>query len=439
MSEEENEVTTEETAEVATEPAAEEPAAEAVAEPAVEETAPAVAEPAPAAVAEYVEEEELKFPRVIDLTTIFRPIPGENPSGENQRYSGLYDELNEARRADDDLALGAWQTDLKIADFRKVIDLATSALTSQTKDMQVAAYLTEALVKEHQFVGLRDSLKMMAGLQDRFWETIHPEIDEGDMEGRANAIAFFDTQASFAIKEAIITQGTGYNYLDWEDSKKYDVPDNLDTLDSTDQQRYRELMAQAEKEKRTTAELWKKAIGVSRRAFYEDLAILIAECWAEYKAINIVIEEKFDPKQMPGMSNLKKSLEAVEAQVDILLALKREEEPDEIEEEVAEGAEGEEGTGTGAAKGAPGTSGAIQNRTDALKRLAQLADYFRKTEPHSPVSYLVTRAVKWGNMPLESWLQDVIKDENVLFQIRQTLGFNTGLTEETDATAQENW
>jgi hypothetical protein len=28
-------------------------------------------------------------------------------------------------------------------------------------------------------------------------------------------------------------------------------------------------------------------------------------------------------------------------------------------------------------------------------------------------------------MPLETWLQDVIKDENVLFQLRQTLGFNT--------------
>ena len=27
-------------------------------------------------------------------------------------------------------------------------------------------------------------------------------------------------------------------------------------------------------------------------------------------------------------------------------------------------------------------------------------------------------------MPLENWLQDVIKDENVLFQLRQTLGLD---------------
>lgn len=90
----------------------------------------------------------------------------------------------------------------------------------------------------------------------------------------------------------------------------------------------------------------------------------------------------------------------------------------------------------------PETAGAIQGRADALKRLAQLAEFFRKTEPHSPISYLVTRAVKWGNMPLETWLQDVIKDETVLFQIRQTLGFNTGVAPENpeyDPNAQENW
>jgi type VI secretion system protein ImpA len=57
------------------------------------------------------------------------------------------------------------------------------------------------------------------------------------------------------------------------------------------------------------------------------------------------------------------------------------------------------------------------------------AEFFQKTEPHSPISYIVQRAVKWGNMPLESWLQDVIKDETVLFNLRQTLGFNTNSTD----------
>jgi len=74
-------------------------------------------------------------------------------------------------------------------------------------------------------------------------------------------------------------------------------------------------------------------------------------------------------------------------------------------------------------------TGAIANRKDALKRLNDIADFFQKTEPHSPISYIVQRAVKWGNMPLENWLQDVIKDETVLYQLRQTLGFNTAAGE----------
>jgi type VI secretion system protein ImpA len=390
------------------------------------------------------ENEELKFPPVLDLEAIMLPISEENPAGESMRYSGLYDEITEARRADVDVAQGEWQTDLKIADFRKVIELAVPALTTQTKDLQIAAYLTEALVKQHQFVGLRDSLRLMSGLQENFWETMFPEVDEGDMEARANAISFMDTQTSFAIKEATITQGDGYSFLDWEDSKKYVFPENMDVLETADQQRYQALRAQAEKENRVTDEIWKRTISVSRRAFYEDLVLIIAECWAEYKEINRIIEEKFDVRQMPGLSNLKKALEEVQTQVNILLTLKREEEPDEADEADSEEEQivGEDGTIVAGTSGIAGTSGAIQGRADALKRLTQLADFFRKTEPHSPISYLVGRAVKWGNMPLETWLQDVIKDDAVLSQIRQTLGFNTGLSEaseQTDAYSQENW
>lgn len=375
------------------------------------------------------ETEESKFPPVIDLDAIMLPVSEESPAGESLRYSGLYDEINEARRADEDLSQGEWQTELKVADFRRVISLAVPALTTQTKDLQIAAYLTEALVKIHGFAGLRDSLKLMSGLQSNFWESMFPEVDEGNMEGRANAVAFLDSQAAFAIKEATITQGDDYSYLDWEDSKKFSFPENIDTLDTEDQQRYRGLKAQAEKENRVTADLWKKALTVSRRAFYEDLSLIIGECWVEYKEINRIVEELFDKKQMPGTSNLKNALEVVEAQVNILLALKREEEPD-LEEEEEEVEEGEEASVEGGSKrSGDGTSGVIAGRADALKKLSQLSEFFKKTEPHSPISYLVARAVKWGNMPLETWLQDVIKDQAVLAQIRQTLGFNTGGTE----------
>src|SRR5918996_230469 len=111
--------------------------------------------------------EELQKPPVIDLDALLAPIPGENPSGESQRYSGVYDAITEARRADDALAQGDWQTELKTADYRKVVELATDTLANKSKDIQIAAWLSESLVYREDFAGLRDALKLMRGLHEQ--------------------------------------------------------------------------------------------------------------------------------------------------------------------------------------------------------------------------------------------------------------------------------
>ena len=367
---------------------------------------------------------ELQKPPVVDVELLLQPISEEKPSGESLRYSGVYDEIAEARRADKVLNQGEWQTELKVADYRKVIDLAVPALSTQTKDLQIAVWLTEALTKQHGFVGLRDGIKIASGFQEKFWDTLHPEIDEGDMEGRANAISWLEVQGSDAIRSVPVTGGEEYSFSDFEDSKVFDIPESLEGLAAAEQERLRELKTRAEKERRVTADLWRKTIAATRRVTVEEINFAIDECWEALKELEAIIEAKFDRNQMPGLTTLKKTLDTVHTQVKKLLEDKRAEEPDEIEASEEEGSNGAE-PGTGAAK-AGVAAGAIQNRRDALKRLGEIADFFQKTEPQSPVSYLVQRAVKWGNMPLESWLQDVIKDESILSQLRQTLGFNTG-------------
>ena len=367
---------------------------------------------------------DLQQPPVVDLDGLLQPVEGENPSGESLRYEGVYDQISEARRADEDLNMGAWQTELKVADYRQVISLSTSAL-GRSKDLQIGAWLCEALIREFGFPGLRDSLKLLAGLQENFWDTLHPEIDEGDESGRANAISWFDTQASLAVLAIKFTGHERYSFLDWEDSKIYDYPETIPTSDSAELARLTALKNEAETKRKVTADLWRKEIAATRRAPVEVVNFAIEECWAEFKNINRVLEEKYDRNQTPGLTALRKSLEAVHLQVEKLLEIKRGEEPDEVEAEETEG--GEAGDGTTRAAGAVGVAGPIQNRRDALKRLSDVADFFQKTEPHSPISYIVSRAVKWGNMPLEVWLKDVIKDEAVLGSLRQTLGFNTAL------------
>ncbi len=372
--------------------------------------------------------DELQKPPVIDIEAMLQPISDESPSGESLRYAGIYDEITEARREDDVLGQGAWTSDLKTADYRRVIDLAVPALTSQTKDMQIAAWLSEALIRQHGFTGVRDSLKLMAGLQELFWDTVHPEIDEGDQEGRANAISWMDSQGSFALRKTPITAGQGCSFIDYEDSKVFDFPEDVSSYSYEEQANFNELKEQAEKGNRTTPDKWKQAVAATRRAFCEEANFALKECSDALKELNAIIEAKFERNQMPGVGGLSKSIDEVHTQVKRLLEEKKIEEPDpsDFEDETGEG--GAEGAAAGGGRG-PG--GPIQNRPDALKRLNEVADYFQRTEPHSPVAYLAQRAVKWGSMPLEAWLREVVKDPTTLEQIRETLGFNTTLDDGT--------
>lgn len=393
---------------------------------------------------------ELSKPPVIDLKSLLKPISGENPSGESVRYSGVYDEITEARRADEDLPMGNLQIELKAADYTKVIETAIPVLEKDTKDLQIAAWLSEALVRENGFAGLRDSLKLLSGLQRKFWDTLFPEIDEGNMEGRANALAWVDEEAAFSIKKAPITDGDeGYSFFDYEDSKKFNIPANLESLAAEEQEKFKKLEEQAHKENRTTAAQWEKSLSASKRGFYEELNIAIEECWAAYNILNQIIEENFEINQAPSLGNLKKTLENIQLQTDKILQQKREEEPDLIENsKIFEEAAEEAGNGISPNKGKSSIGGTINNRREALKELEKIASFFRQTEPHSPVSYLINRAVKWGNMPLDGWLQDVVKDGTVLGQLRETLGFNTSsegngaeetMTESTEGAADENY
>jgi len=149
-------------------------------------------------------------PGGIDVEALLVPISSERPSGESLQYSPQYDEIREARRSDDNLTQGDWEHEPKSAEWPKVVDLSTSALSSLTKDLQIGSWLTEAIVALHGFVGLRDGLRLMRGLHERFWETLYPEIDGEDLEARANALAWLDSKLELPLKNVSLTKsGSG--------------------------------------------------------------------------------------------------------------------------------------------------------------------------------------------------------------------------------------
>jgi type VI secretion system protein ImpA len=131
---------------------------------------------------------------VIDVAALIAPLEGDAPAGESLQYSGVYDEIREARRSEDSLAQGDWQRDTKVADWHTVIELATDALATRTKDLQIGAWLAEALIEIHGFTGLRDALACHRRYARIFLGRLIPGGDDGDLEGRGNSLAWMDRQ-----------------------------------------------------------------------------------------------------------------------------------------------------------------------------------------------------------------------------------------------------
>ncbi|HXC62440.1 MAG TPA: type VI secretion system ImpA family N-terminal domain-containing protein, partial [Nitrospiria bacterium] len=144
--------------------------------------------------------------------TILNPIPGENPSGQNLRYAPVYDKIKEARREEVDLPQGGWSRELKLADSKVVIKLATEALSTKTKDLQLAAWLTEGLLREEDFGGLKEGLDLLHALVSTFWDTVYPEAEDGDVELKVAPLSWVGTYLGEQVRKAEITK-SGFNFL----------------------------------------------------------------------------------------------------------------------------------------------------------------------------------------------------------------------------------
>ncbi len=63
-----------------------------------------------------------------------------------------------------------------------------------------------------------------------------------------------------------------------------------------------------------------------------------------------------------------------------------------------------------------------QSREEALAELSRIAAYFRKTEPHSPMSYTLDDAVRRARMSLPELLLELVEDPSHLQRILLAAG-----------------
>jgi type VI secretion system protein ImpA len=157
-----------------------------------------------------------------------------------------------------------------------------------------------------------------------------------------------------------------------------------------------------------SSEAWRTAVSEAPLDRLQEILSGLGECQEELEELVKLCEERFGHDEAPILVGLDELLTGMRE------FLERAVSPGEqAEGEAAEGA---------AAAGPAARGGPIASRQQALQSLAQVAAFFRQTEPHSPISYLVQRAVRWGNMPLEDLLKEVVKHSDALERIWDTLG-----------------
>jgi hypothetical protein len=176
---------------------------------------------------------------MLSLSDLLRPIPGPNPSGKDTRYT-VYDRIKEARREEPDLPLGVWQHERKTANWQTVANLCTDALINKTKDLQVASWLTEALVHRDGFRGLTEGLTLLQGLVDQFWTTVYPKSEEveDELEFRLGPLEWIGSRLDVAVKSVPLTP-TGLDWFGWTASKPEFTPECVGAAGHVDGEHYR--------------------------------------------------------------------------------------------------------------------------------------------------------------------------------------------------------
>ncbi len=285
----------------------------------------------------------------IDIEAALAPVPGDHPAGSDQRYGQIYDEIKDARKEVITYDPEGKPVVEKKAEWNKVLSLSLDALTQKSKDLQIAAWLAEALLITESIEGLNAGLKMINGLLEQYWDTLYPAIEDDDLEFRAAPLEFMNEKFISIIKSQPVTDpkaGETISYLQWQESRSVgyeaDLLDKYGDVDSGKKKKRDELI----EEGKLTADAVDAVVARSSVSFYEALSRHLLTSKEEMGRLNQFVDEKFG-RQAPRLSDLENVLDDFQRVVVKLLQTKggvipgteppaEEEEPAASEEPVME-------------------------------------------------------------------------------------------------------
>lgn len=324
--------------------------------------------------------------------TILRPIPGDNPSGQNLRYDPVYEKVKEARREEDDLPQGEWSHTVKVADSALVVRLTAEALSNKSKDLQLGAWLTEALLREDGIGGLREGLELLQALIENFWETLYPLAEDGDAELRAAPLNWVGSYLGREVRKVALTRSE-YDWFKYLESRA--VGSEEQCAESETKMAARQS---AIEEGKLTPEAFDEDMGRTPSEFYVQLVQDFDSALSSLQKLDELCNEKLG-RDSPSLASLQEALEEVRALANTFLQ-DREPAPasheDEPQEESAAVSEAPASSSAPTRKRA--MSAEPVDQQDAVSRIVAAANYLRTTDPCSPVSYLILRALQWGEL-----------------------------------------
>jgi type VI secretion system protein ImpA len=368
---------------------------------------------------------------VLDFARLLAPVPGENPAGTDLREdpdpNSVYRRIKGARfdagvaerrvvyQDEEDVA------DAGRADWRPILELVPDTIAEKSKDLELAGMLLEGLTREHGYPGLRDGLRLVRELVEQYWDGLYPRRGDEDEDDEWPA-----TVSSLAglngveggqgllirpIAKIPITGGRSigpFSLLDHQNAS------NLEAEPDPDKRARRREQPGA-----VTKEMIDKAVSETSAEFAENLLEDIGQCQEECRRLYEVLDAKCGADES-GFSRSPPS-SAVRAVLEEARETLRRIAGHLLESDEAPPAEETGSLETvGAAGGGLVTQ--VQTREEAFRALLRAADFFKRTEPHSPVSYALEQAVRWGRMDLPDLLSELITDMSVREDLFRRVG-----------------
>lgn len=363
-----------------------------------------------------------------NIDTLIAPIDGSHHGvGEDLIFDPRIDAIVAARQEDDPLlAQGNWVTELKVADWDFVKNQCAELLSHTSKDMKLALWYVDALSHTDHLAGISQGLSLLQTLNDDYWLTMYPPLDgeEESMDIRAGLLSWFVKALTNDIKQLSLadTKVESYNYNYY--------------LTARDHDKQRQQNPDSETSNQLTLSDYNHAIKNSSKAWQKTLMSNLNKVTEQWQALTDQLNDLMG-MDAPVFAPVTDLLMALKQHLHPLLPEYADTTNSISQEGIADTVDStgdHESTKSNGNKSLASTKNVTltdfnpsnrdhqSNRRQALKLLAQIQEYFATNEPHSPVTFLLGRAIDWADMPLDQWLAHIIKNEDQLSMISDMVG-----------------